>query len=53
MEMYFKRKLFKQGNSLVMTFPKEIMEILKLKEGTKVKMSIEKGYLIIKKSRGR
>ena len=49
--MYFKRKLFKQGNSLVMTFPQEIMEILSLEEGTEVKMSVEKDYLLIKKNK--
>lgn len=50
-EVYFKRNLFRTGNSIAITIPQEIAEILGLEEGTEVKMTIEKDYLLIKKNK--
>jgi len=51
MENYHSRKLFKQGNSLVVTIPNEIKKQLGFKEGTEVKLQVEKDYLLIQKSK--
>ena len=37
------RKIFKTGNSLVVSIPKEIIEYLQLGEGAKVNVSLDRG----------
>jgi antitoxin component of MazEF toxin-antitoxin module len=49
-EVYFKRNLFKTGNSIAITIPQEIAEILGLVEDSEVKVTLEKDYILIKKN---
>lgn len=50
-EVYFKRNLFKTGNSIAMTIPQEIAEILGLVEGSEVKVMMEKDYILVRKNK--
>ncbi len=44
------RKIFKTGNSLVITLPKESLKTLGLQEGSEVEVAVEhdQGHIIIK-----
>lgn len=46
------RKIFKSGNSLVVSLPKESMEVLGLHEGSEVSVAVDtdKGRIIIERS---
>lgn len=42
-------KLAKIGNSMRVTIPKEIVDVLKLKEGDEVRIDLKDGNIVIKK----
>lgn len=46
------RKIFKSGNSLVVSLPKESMDVLGLHEGSEVSVAVDtdKGRIIIERS---
>ena len=42
------RKIFKTGNSLVVSLPREILDALNLSDGSEVTVAVEDGQIIIR-----
>jgi len=51
MPIILKRKLMRIGNSLRVAIPKEIVELLQLKEGDSIEFSATNGDIVIRKAK--